>query len=147
MLTITNMAEPEIHELLSLLEQAKAIYQSRLAAAIPYLLDRALTIMRERGVAIQLSGEFNPNGQYQDPTKGKMNENGLYFAFPDGIICMKTLYDRTGNPRTKEVPVPRQEFLRWAAQKLERAEDVYRRLNDYKRVPAFGPDFPDSDMV
>lgn len=130
---------------LQALNTAQDNYRTELDRVIPMLFQRALEQMKSKRVAIRLTDEVDVYGNYFDPSQ-RRNGSSVYYAFPQGIRRHETHYNKEGEPRSREVPVPQDEFLAWTRERFERAQDVYTRLLAYEKVRPLEANFPKDDI-
>lgn len=139
------MTQTNLERELRLVKEAQDSYKSRLDALIPMLLDSALSMMRQKKVAIQLTSEFDYDGAYLNPNVKR--PSARYMAFPEGIVRVETIYGENSLSKTKEVPVSKEEYLRWVSEALERSQDAYNRLRSYSSTKPFESHFPADDLI
>ena len=132
-----------LENVLSLAEQAKVEYKARLDTVVPELLEYSLKQMRDKNIAIQLTGALNSSGEYLSDNR-KVGST-VFYAFYDGLRQLKVIYDRD-IPKTVETPISKEEFLEWAKLRFERIEDVYNRLQAYNRSKPV-KNFPSDDIL
>ncbi len=139
-----SMTETDLEREIELIREAQNRYKSRLDVLIPMLLDRALSIMGQKKVAIQLTDEFDHDGAYL-PADAK-KPSAIYVAFPEGIVRVETIY-KNSLPKTKETHVSKEEYLHWVGETLERSQDAYERLRSYSSTKPFESHFPFDDLI
>lgn len=125
---------------------AQANYKCELDKVIPKLLENVLSQIEKKKVACQLTKEFDSEGNYLDQAR-KKNGSAIFYAFSKRVVLVEIFYDENGLPKTREVLVSKDEFLKWTKECLDRTEDVYSRLLAYEDKKPFESCFPTDDIL
>ncbi len=131
---------------LEIVNQAQADYKSKLDSIIPQLLKNISYQMREKRIAIRLTGYFDAEGSYLDPFQ-KRNGVSIYYFFLEGIKRIETFYDEEGLPKTREILVSTDDFLRWVKEEFIRTEEVYNRLIGYQHQISLEVNSPTDEII